>query len=95
MPLTHNDIFIWTAVRQLLTTYARLAASMEAPEYARFQNAVLEEVRAIVPHGKFHEIWRQAAEGMAAEARQAPASYGLARIGLWPESQQPVAEESV
>jgi hypothetical protein len=86
MRASPKDILIWTMVRQVLVTVARMSFRLEGNEFARFKQTLLDEIAAIEPGKELSEIWIQAATAMNKEAAHETglAAYGLERIGLWP-----------
>lgn len=83
MRANRNDILIFVATRGVLKTLARFLSGMEASEAARFLDTITGEVNALKEKDVSGVAWRQATAEMEGQE-----SYGLERIGMWPNLSQ-------
>jgi hypothetical protein len=73
----------WTITRATLTRLAPLLATCERDEAAEVLATLVGELEALQRGDATAEVWRQATAEL-----DGPESYGLERIGLWPETNE-------
>jgi hypothetical protein len=80
MRANKRRILSWTATRGTLRHLAGLLAGLERDEASEVLATLAGEIESLQRGDATAEIWRQATADL-----DGPQSYGLQRIGLWPE----------
>lgn len=79
--LLKRDTLRLVVTRKSLMTVAECLSALESDEADAFLDTLLEELRMLRQRDVSSLAWGQATSNM-----NGPQSYGLERIGLWPES---------
>ena len=80
MRATPNRIWPWTITRATLTRLAPLLAMCEQADANESLAVLIAELESLRSGDATAEVWRQATADLSG-----PESYGLERIGLWPD----------
>lgn len=83
MRASKRRILSWSAVRASLRHLSAILAGLERDEASEVLATLIGELEQIQRGDATAEIWRQAVADISG-----PESYGLQRIGLWPDDAQ-------
>ena len=80
--LLQRDPLRLVVIRKSLKTVAECLSDLDAADADRYLDTLIEELSMLRQRDITSMAWRQVASAI----QDGPRSYGLERIGLWPES---------